>query len=115
MVSDRKWLQFILEQIISNAVKYTSRGGVRITRDGDTLTVSDTGIGIRKEDLPRIFDRGYTGYNGRIDNRATGLGLYLCRRAASALLIELSVTSTVGVGTNVFIRFPPSDAFPYQT
>lgn len=115
VVSCRKWLPFILEQVISNAVKYTVRGGVRITRDGDTLTIADTGIGIRKEDLPRIFDRGYTGYNGRLDSRATGLGLYLCRRAADALCLSLSVESTVGVGTSVRIAFPPADTFPFQT
>lgn len=114
VVSDKKWLQFILEQIISNAVKYTTRGGVRITRTGDTLFVADTGIGIRKEDLPRIFERGYTGYNGRVDNRATGLGLYLSRRAADALSVRLSVESTVGAGTTVSVTFPPADTFPYQ-
>ncbi len=109
VISDKKWLLFLIEQILSNAIKYTNAGGVTITRAGNTLQIRDTGIGIRSEDLPRIFDRGFTGYNGRIDNRATGLGLYLCRQTAQALSIRIRVESTLGRGTLVELAFPETD------
>jgi signal transduction histidine kinase len=88
ILSDKKWLAFIIEQIISNAVKYTSKGGVSIYMEGGRLAIKDSGIGIRPEDLPRVFSKGYTGYNGRIDNRASGIGLYLAKKAADALRIQ---------------------------
>ncbi|NLI54225.1 MAG: HAMP domain-containing histidine kinase [Clostridiales bacterium] len=108
---DRMWLGFILGQLLSNSVKYTRAGGVRIFMDGAALVVEDTGIGIRKEDLPRIFEKGYTGYNGRMDNRASGIGLYLVKRAADALGISVSVSSELGKGTRVTLRFPKLDEF----
>ena len=74
VVSDAKWLGFILEQLISNAVKYTNAGGVKIFAENGCLVIEDSGIGIRAEDLPRIFEKGYTGYNGRVDTRASGVG-----------------------------------------
>ena len=109
VISDKKWLLFLMEQILSNAIKYTNTGGVSITRAGNTLKILDTGIGIRAEDLPRIFERGFTGYNGRIDSRATGLGLYLCRQTAQALSIRIRVESTLGRGTCVELIFPETD------
>ena len=108
---DRMWLEFILGQLLSNSVKYTRSGGVRIYMEGMALIVEDTGIGIRKEDLPRIFEKGYTGYNGRMDTRASGIGLYLAKRAADALRISISVDSAPGAGTRVTLRFPADDAF----
>ena len=108
---DRMWLQFILEQLLSNSVKYTRTGGVKLYMEGGALVVEDSGIGIRKEDLPRIFEKGYTGYNGRMDTRASGIGLYLVKRAADALGIVISVTSELGKGTRVTLRFPVFDEF----
>ena len=100
IVTDRKWFSCILEQILSNAIKYTPSGSITISEDGGVLTVKDTGIGIAPEDLPRIFEKGYTGENGRLDKRSSGLGLYLCKKSADLLKIPLSVKSTVGVGSS---------------
>lgn len=85
VLTDEKWLLFVIEQVISNALKYTRSGTVRIYLDGGDLCVRDTGIGIAPEDLPRIFEKGYTGCNGRTDKKASGIGLYLCRRVCAAL------------------------------
>jgi len=108
---DRMWLEFILCQLLSNSVKYTHTGGVRIYMEQNALVVEDTGIGIRKEDLPRIFEKGYTGYNGRMDTRASGIGLYLVKRAATALGIRVEVASELGKGTRVTLRFPVLNEF----
>ena len=108
---DRMWLEFILCQLLSNSVKYTHTGGVRIYMEGSALVLEDTGIGIRKEDLPRIFEKGYTGYNGRMDTRASGIGLYLVKRTADALGIRINVTSELGKGTRVTLHFPVYDEF----
>lgn len=100
VLTDEKWLVFIIEQVLSNAVKYTPQGTVRITVTEDlVLQIADTGIGIAPEDLPRIFEKGFTGYNGRADKKSTGLGLYLCRMAADRLSHRISVESVVGEGT----------------
>lgn len=86
VLTDEKWLLFVVEQVISNALKYTKKGSISITMESpDTLCIRDTGIGIRPEDLPRIFEKGYTGYNGRDDKKASGIGLYLCRRICDRL------------------------------
>lgn len=104
VLTDEKWLSFILEQLLSNAIKYTEQGSVRIFVDGNQiLSISDTGIGIAKEDLPRIFEKGFTGYNGHAHKKSTGIGLYLCKKAADKLSCPIWVTSTVGKGTTVFI------------
>lgn len=108
---DRMWMGFILEQLLSNSIKYTRSGGVKIYMKGTALVVEDSGIGIRKEDLPRIFEKGYTGYNGRMDTRASGIGLYLVKRAATALGIHVSVDSELGKGTRVTMQFPAYDEF----
>lgn len=104
VLTDEKWLLFIIEQILSNAVKYTWEGSVTITvTPGKVLEIADTGIGIAPEDVPRIFEKGFTGYNGRADKKSTGLGLYLCRLTAEKLSHKISVESAVGVGTKVAI------------
>ena len=104
VLTDEKWLLFILEQILSNSIKYTQEGSVSITLTPDkVLNISDTGIGIAPEDLPRIFERGFTGYNGRSDKKSTGLGLYLCKKAAGRLSHKISVQSKPGAGTVVSI------------
>ena len=105
VLTDEKWLVFIIEQLLSNAVKYTVSGNVTITvdREKKQLSISDTGIGISPEDLPRIFEKGYTGYNGRLDKKSTGIGLYLCRTAADKLGHKLTAQSTVGKGSSFTI------------
>ena len=105
-ITDEKWLTFVLEQLLSNALKYTGEGGVRIFSPSEKkLCIADTGIGIRKEDLPRVFEKGYTGVGGRGDAHSSGIGLYLCRRICDNLGVGLSLDSTVGVGTTVTLDF----------
>ena len=103
VLTDEKWLCFVIEQLLSNALKYTNVGSIRIYTQGGTLVIEDTGIGIAPEDLPRVFEKGYTGYNGRTDKKATGIGLYLCKRILQKLGNEISISSVVGQGTRVSI------------
>lgn len=119
VVTDEKWLGFIIEQILSNALKYTDGGQVSIkvesfddktspdTGKKTVLSISDTGIGIASEDLPRIFEKGYTGYNGRADKKSTGIGLYLCRRIAGNIGCSISAESVCGAGTTIKITLAP--------
>lgn len=136
VLTDEKWLGFVIGQILSNALKYTRTGGIRIylekkiSLDTDdvsisirndgcnkvenlTLIIEDTGIGIRAEDIPRIFEKGYTGVNGRDDNRATGIGLYLSNKIMGKLGHRLYITSTEGKGTKVFLEFSVEDLNMY--
>ena len=104
LVTDRKWFGTIMDQILSNAVKYTMTGGVRIyMRDERTLCIQDTGIGIAKEDIPRVFEKGYTGQNGRSDEKSSGLGLYLCKKAAEKVNIGLALESEPQQGTTFLL------------
>lgn len=106
VLTDEKWLVFVLEQIISNALKYTREGKVALYMADDeeqTLVIEDTGIGVRAEDLPRIFEKGFTGYNGRQDKRSTGIGLYLSGKILKKLHHEIRVESKVDEGTRVYI------------
>ncbi len=101
-VTDGKWLTFVVEQLLSNALKYTGQDGtIRIYREGDDLCIRDSGIGIAPEDLPRVFQMGYTGQNGRLDRRSSGIGLYLCQRICRNLRHEIRIGSVPGVGTTV--------------
>lgn len=109
VLTDEKWLLFIIEQILSNAVKYTIKGSVTIKYSNNILIISDTGIGISSEDLPRIFEKGYTGLSGRRDRKSTGLGLYLCKRTADNLGHSLSASSVIGKGTNFYIDLLSKD------
>lgn len=136
VLTDEKWLGFVIGQILSNALKYTRTGGIRIylekklsldtddvsisIRNDDcnkvenlTLIIEDTGIGIRAEDIPRIFEKGYTGVNGRDDNRATSIGLYLSNKIMGKLGHRLYITSTEGKGTKVFLEFSVEDLNMY--
>lgn len=111
VVTDEKWFIFCLEQLLSNSIKYTGAGGISIRAEEAEagcvrLLIKDTGIGIRAEDLPRIFEKGFTGYNGRLDKRSTGIGLYLCRRIFDHLGIGVWVESREGEGTEVALRIP---------
>lgn len=114
-VTDEKWLAFVIEQVLSNALKYTAKGQIRIygldrqgretTGEASFVVIEDSGIGIREEDLPRIFERGFTGYNGRLDRKSTGIGLYLCKQIMDRLSHSIQVESKVGEGTKVILGF----------
>lgn len=141
VLTDEKWFSFCLEQILSNSIKYTETGKItmkisespaadcsvpdlfaeesgaasaKIIREGRyvILHIEDTGMGIRPEDLPRIFDRGFTGYNGRVDKRATGIGLYLCKRVCRQLGIRIAAESRIGEGTRMELMIPVSCSRP---
>lgn len=113
VVTDGKWFSFVIEQVLSNALKYTKEGaisiygadetGVRVEEACRYLVIEDTGIGIEESDLPRIFERGFTGYNGRMGNKSTGIGLYLCRQIMDRLGLPIRVESKRGEGTKVFL------------
>lgn len=103
VLTDEKWLSFIIEQILSNAVKYTETGKITIIVQNKILQIHDTGIGIAAEDLPRIFEKNFTGYNGRANKKSTGLGLYLSKKAADKLSHKISVESTIGKGSTFYI------------
>lgn len=103
VLSDEKWLQLVVEQVLSNAVKYAPGGHVTVRSEGERLIIQDDGAGIAPEDLPRIFDRGFTGYNGRVDKRATGIGLYLSRQICKKLGHTIEAASELGQGTSVTI------------
>jgi len=111
VLTDEKWLVFVVEQILSNSLKYTNSGEISIYPDKflpDTLVIEDTGIGINQEDLPRVFEKGFTGYNGRYDKKSTGIGLYLCKKILSKLSHSIYIESEVGKGTKVKINFHTS-------
>ena len=103
VLTDEKWLQLVVEQVLSNAVKYAPGGHVMIYARDARLIIEDDGVGIAREDLPRIFERGFTGCNGRMDKRATGIGLYLCRETCRRLGHTITAESEPGQGTRVII------------
>lgn len=113
IVTDGKWFSFVVEQALSNALKYTKEGAIsiygadesggHITQGCCYLVIEDTGIGIEESDLPRIFERGFTGYNGRLENKSTGIGLYLCKQIMDRLGLSIRVESERGEGTKVFL------------
>ena len=108
VITDEKWLVFVIEQLLSNALKYTPQGKISIYRSReqpDTLVIEDTGIGIAPEDLPRVCERGYTGYNGRSHQKSTGIGLYLCKKILTRLSHVMTIASEIGEGTRVLIGF----------
>jgi signal transduction histidine kinase len=112
VLTDEKWLVFVVEQILSNSLKYTESGKISIYMDKEknkTLVIEDTGIGIAEEDLPRVFEKGFTGYNGRTDKKSTGIGLYLCKRILTKLSHTISIESGIGHGTKVKIGLDTVD------
>ena len=129
MLTDEKWLLFVIEQVLSNALKYTSsdeihppkaremgtsdggtaKGSISLYIKGTELVVEDTGIGIAPEDLPRIFERGFTGYNGREHQKSTGIGLYLCKTIIQKLGHSIRPESRVAVGTKIYISLERED------
>lgn len=139
VLTDEKWLVFVLEQVLSNALKYTKNGKIAIyledhallekvrppeglsdqeIKEGcgpwgmgvqkrqekkNCLVIEDTGIGIWPEDLPRVFEKGFTGYNGRTDKKSTGIGLYLCKQVMDKLCHQIWIESETGKGTKVYL------------
>ena len=103
IVTDKKWFMIILEQVLSNSLKYTQTGGIEIYCQGDTLYLKDTGLGIKDSDILRVFERGFSGYNGRLTHQSSGLGLYLSKKIANQLGNSLALESQVGEGTTVKI------------
>ena len=110
VISDKKWLSFAFEQILGNSVKYSSAGGeIIIETCENKLVIEDNGMGIKEEDLPRIFEKGFTGFNGRYEKKSSGLGLYLCKKTLDKLGHHIEISSKVGEGTRIEITFPKED------
>ena len=108
VLTDEKWLGFVIEQLLSNAVKYTKEGGITISvaeeENAVNISVKDTGIGIPAENLPRIFESGYTGFNGRTDSHSSGIGLYICKKICDNLGIKIDVSSEVSKGSEFVLK-----------
>ncbi|MCG7343623.1 sensor histidine kinase [Sporosarcina sp. ACRSL] len=117
VTTDSKWCRFIIRQLLTNAVKYSPDGGViciktdRLPEGNAVLSIKDEGPGIPAHDLPRIFDKGFTGGTGRLHNAATGLGLYLAQQVASKIGISLSVQSEMNKGTTMNMTFSTENEF----
>ena len=105
VISDEKWLLVIIEQVLSNSLKYTKNGGIEVYFKDNTLYLKDSGIGIKDSDILRVFERGFSGYNGRLTQQSSGLGLYLSKKIADQLGHDISISSQVGQGTTVSIHF----------
>ncbi|MNJ64673.1 Sensor histidine kinase GraS [compost metagenome] len=117
MLSDAKWLAFILRQLLTNAVKYSEAGDICVRsyrhEEHAILEVQDEGRGIDPRDLPRIFDKSFTSTTKHHDDKATGMGLYLAKKAARSLQIHIDVQSEPGAGTTVRLTFPQRNAFTH--
>ena len=109
IVTDKKWLLVVIEQILSNSLKYTKEGGLEIYMEGQELCIKDTGIGIKNSDVLRVFERGFSGYNGRLTQQSSGLGLYLSKKISEELGHQIRIESEVGIGTTVRIKFSNSN------
>lgn len=105
IVTDKKWLLVVIEQILSNSLKYTKVGGLEISMEDQELCIKDTGIGIKNSDVLRVFERGFSGYNGRLTQQSSGLGLYLSKKISEELGHQIRIESEVGIGTTVRIKF----------
>lgn len=115
--TDEKWLLFVIEQLLSNALKYTDSGRISVCQEAEgeeirTLVIEDTGRGITPEDIPRVFEKGYTGCNGRVNQSSTGIGLYLCKKIMTRLAHEMVIESEPGVGTKVKLRLDMTKFIP---
>jgi signal transduction histidine kinase len=114
VLTDAKWTAFILRQLLDNSAKYGATSLEFFSEElsgGVALSVRDNGIGIEEQDLDRVFDKGFTGENGRRFGHATGLGLYLCRKLCDKIGLDISVQSVLGEGTTVRIVFPQRAPF----
>lgn len=109
VLSDEKWITFVVGQVLSNAIKYSASGTIHmeVTKEANWcyIKITDQGIGIRQEDIPRVFEQGFTGYNGHADKKSTGIGLYLCKQVLNKLGHTIRIESEVGKGTTVWIGF----------
>ena len=111
ILTDEKWSGFVIEQVLSNALKYTKEGSIIFYNEGEKLYIQDSGIGIKESDLPRVFEKGFTGFQGRNDKNASGLGLYLCKNIFNQLDHSISIESKVGQGTTVCLDFSKKEIF----
>ena len=111
ILTDEKWSSFAIEQVLSNALKYTKEGSITFYNEGEKLYIKDSGIGIKESDLPRVFEKGFTGFQGRNDKKASGLGLYLCKNIFDQLGHLISIESKVGQGTPVGLDFSKKEIF----
>ena len=111
ILTDEKWSGFVIEQVLSNALKYTKEGSITFYNEGEKLYIQDSGIGIKESDLPRVFEKGFTGFQGRNDKKASGLGLYLCKNIFNQLDHSISIESKVGQGTTVCLDFSKKEIF----
>ena len=106
LITDEKWFVFVLEQLLSNALKYTKEGNVHIyLQKENVLVIEDTGMGMEESDCYRVFEKGYTGFNGRYDKKASGIGLYLCKMIMEKLNHKIWITSKKGIGTKVMLSW----------
>lgn len=106
LITDEKWFVFVLEQLLSNALKYTKEGSIHIyLQEENVLVIEDTGIGMEESDCYRVFEKGYTGFNGRYDKKASGIGLYLCKTIMEKLNHNIWITSKKGIGTKVMLSW----------
>lgn len=113
IITDKKWFSLVIEQLLSNALKYTQTGSIKIYCSHEqTLCIKDTGIGIKAEDIARIFDKGYTGYNGHNIRHSSGIGLYICKKICNNLKIKIKVTSEYNSGTCVCLTFDQKEITP---
>lgn len=111
ILTDEKWSGFVIEQVLSNALKYTKEGSITFYNEGEKLYIQDSGIGIKESDLLRVFEKGFTGFQGRNDKKASGLGLYLCKNIFNQLDHSISIESKVGQGTTVCLDFSKKEIF----
>lgn len=115
VLSDAKWLSFILRQLLTNSIKYSENSEIIIrsyNKNGQTrLELADQGRGIDQKDLPRIFDKGFTSTTNHREQASTGIGLYLAKKAAAPLLIQIAINSTLGQGTTATLTFPRRNEF----
>lgn len=111
ILTDEKWSSFAIEQVLSNALKYTKEGSITFYNEGEKLYIKDSGIRIKESDLPRVFEKGFTGFQGRNDKKASGLGLYLCKNIFDQLGHLISIESKVGQGTTVCLDFSKKEIF----
>ena len=112
LLTDEKWLSFVFDQLLSNALKYTDKGTISIYYDGDScLCIKDSGIGIALADMERLFEKGFTGYNGRQYKKASGIGLYMCKRMCDKLNIAISIESIVNEYTLVKLKFLSNEEY----